>query len=107
MATILEQGFESGIGIYKKRNRNENLIERFVNDKGYELLGDKKVQESISFFRLNVFAFPRSANAYDSLGESYLEAGNQALAIENYRKSLELNPDNRNAEQVLKRLANK
>lgn len=107
MATILEQGFESGIEVYQKRNRNENLIERFVNDKGYELLGDKKVQESISLFRLNVFAFPRSANAYDSLGESYLDAGNQALAIDNYRKSLELNPDNRNAEQVLKRLANK
>ncbi len=52
-------------------------------------------------------AFPKSANAFDSLGEAYLEAGNKDLAIENYKKSLLLNPDNKNAEEVLKRLANK
>lgn len=36
-----------------------------------------------------------------------LEQGFESGIVENYRKSLELNPDNRNAEQVLKRLANK
>ncbi len=58
-------------------------------------------------FKLNVFAFPKSANAFDSLGEAYLEVGNRDLAIENYKKSLLLNPENKNAEEVLKRLTNK
>ena len=103
----LEKGFESGIKSYKKRKRNLNLIENIVNDKGYNLLSDKKLQESIEMFKLNVFAFPKSANAFDSLGEAYLETGNRDLAIENYKKSLLLNPENKNAEEVLKRLTNK
>jgi tetratricopeptide (TPR) repeat protein len=48
--------------------------------------------------------YPRSFNVYDSLGEAYLMNGDKDLAIENYRKSLELNPDNSNAAKMLKKL---
>ena len=102
----LEKGLAAGVESYKKRKRGVNLIERVVNVKGYDLIEDKKLQQSIEIFKLNVFAFPKSANAFDSLGEAYLEAGNKDLAIENYKKSLLLDPDNRNAEEVLKRLSN-
>ena len=37
------------------------------------------------------------ANAYDSLGEGYLKAGKKELAIKNYQRSLERNPQNDNA----------
>lgn len=104
---ILERGFESGVKAYKKRAKNVNLLERAVNAKGYDLLSEKKINQAIDVFKLNVFAFPKSANAFDSLGEAYLEVGNKDLAIENYKKSLVLNPDNKNAEEVLKRLPNK
>jgi tetratricopeptide (TPR) repeat protein len=103
----LEEGFEAGGKSYKKRPRNVNLLERVVNVKAYELLSDKKLPKAIEVFKLNVFAFPQSANAFDSLGEAYLEAGNKDLAIENYKKSLMLNPENKNAEEVLKSLVNK
>jgi tetratricopeptide (TPR) repeat protein len=103
---ILEKGFESGIKVYKKRAKNVNLLERPVNAKAYDLLSEKKLNQAIDVFKLNAFAFPKSANAFDSLGEAYLEAGNKDLAIENYKKSLMLNPDNKNAEEVLKRLSN-
>jgi tetratricopeptide (TPR) repeat protein len=83
------------------------LLERVVNAKGYELLSDKKLPKAIEIFKLNVLAFPQSANAFDSLGEAYLEAGNKELAIENYKKALMLNPENKNAEEVLKSLVNK
>lgn len=102
--TTLEKGFAAGAEIYKKRKRGVDLIEHLVNGKGYDLLEDKKLSESIDIFRLNVLAFPNSANAFDSLGEAYLEAGNKDLAIENYKKSLLLDPDNKNAEEVLKGL---
>jgi CubicO group peptidase (beta-lactamase class C family) len=101
----LEKGFSAGTESYKKRKRGVDLIEHLVNAKGYDLLSGKKLTESIEIFKLNVFAFPRSANAFDSLGEAYLEAGNKELAIENYKKSLLLNPDNKNAEEILKRIA--
>jgi tetratricopeptide (TPR) repeat protein len=103
----LEEGFAAGIKSYKKLPRNVNLLERVVNAKGYELLSDNKLPQAVEIFKLNVFAFPQSANAFDSLGEAYLEAGNKDLAIENYKKSLMLNPENKNAEEVLKSLANK
>jgi Tfp pilus assembly protein PilF len=48
--------------------------------------------------------YPESANVYDSLGECYLKAGNQEKAIENYKKSLEFNPENKNASEMLKKL---
>ena len=103
---ILERGLESVVKAYKKRAKNVNLLERAVNAKGYELLSEKKINQAIDFFKLNVFAFPKSANAFDSLGEAYLEVGNKDLAIENYKKSLVLDPHNRYAEEVLKRLSN-
>ena len=52
-------------------------------------------------FSLNVDLFPGSWNAYDSLGEAYLKADKKDLAIENYKKSLELNPKNVNAQKII------
>jgi cytochrome c-type biogenesis protein CcmH/NrfG len=53
---------------------------------------------------LNVEEHPDSWNTYDSLGEAYMTAGKRELAIANYTKSLELNPANSNATQMLERL---
>jgi len=50
--------------------------------------------EAVAIFALNVKSFPQSWNAYDSLAESYLAAGNQEAAVENYQKSLDLHPGN-------------
>jgi hypothetical protein len=38
------------------------------------------------------------------LGEGYMEAGENDLAIQYYQKSLELNPHNENAKTMLRRL---
>jgi cytochrome c-type biogenesis protein CcmH/NrfG len=62
------------------------------------------VAEAIEVLKLNVEAHPQSANAYDSLGEAYKIQGSIKLAVQNYKKSLELNPGNRNAESMLKEL---
>jgi CubicO group peptidase (beta-lactamase class C family) len=83
---------------------SRGLLENVINAKGYDLMEEKKLKEAIDVFKLNTFAFPKSANAYDSLGEAYLESGDKKAAIENYKKSLELDPENGNARDVLKRL---
>jgi uncharacterized membrane protein len=75
-----------------------------LNNLGYEFMRAKKFKEAIRIFQLNVEAYPQSSNVYDSLGEAYLDDGNKPLAIANYRKSLELNPKNRGAVEVLRRL---
>ena len=54
---------------------------------------------------MNVKLYPKSSNVYDSLGEAYMKNGDKELAIENYKKSLELAPNNENAKQMLIKLA--
>ena len=71
---------------------------------GYRLLGQLKVREAIEVLKLNVEAYPNSANAYDSLGEAYMRAGDTQNAIANYQKSLDLDPKNANAAEMLKKL---
>ena len=53
---------------------------------------------------MNAVSFPKSSNAYDSLGEAYLKAGNIDLSIKNYQKAIVLNPQNTRAADILKRL---
>lgn len=82
-------------------------VEYNLNANGYNLLKAKKVTEAIEVFRTNVKLFPNSANVYDSLGEAYAEAGNKALAIQNYEQSIKLNPKNESGKTALAKLRQK
>ncbi|HEY2971496.1 MAG TPA: tetratricopeptide repeat protein [Pyrinomonadaceae bacterium] len=67
-----------------------------LNSLGYEYLKEKQVREAIEVFRLNVELYPDSANVYDSLGEGYLNVGNNEEAFKHYRKALEIAIKTRN-----------
>lgn len=67
--------------------------ETTINQLGYEFLFQGNSALALDLFRLNVEAFPKSANAYDSLSEAYDRAGNKDLALESVRKALELLPN--------------
>jgi len=83
------------------------IAESYLNRFGYELLAMGSTKDAIEIFEINVEAFPGSWNAYDSLGEAYMEDGKKELSIKNYEKSIRLNPDNTNAKEVLKKLKEK
>lgn len=68
--------------------------EQELNRYGYFLMNEEKLNDAIEIFKLLVSEFPESSNANDSLGEAYMKDGNDALAIFNYEKSVELNPKN-------------
>ena len=59
---------------------------------------------TIEIFKLNVEAYPQGFNTYDSLAEAYMAINERELAIQNYKKVLELNPNSTNATEILKRL---
>lgn len=67
---------------------------------GYSFLWESNVKDAIKIFQLISSEF-NSSNSYDNLGEAYLMDGNTELALHNYRKSLEMNPDNFNAEDQI------
>jgi len=79
--------------------------ENAMNNLGYKFLGEEKPKEAIEVFKLNVEEYPESSNVYDSLGEAYMKNGDKELAIKNYKKTLELNPDNNNALEMLRKLS--
>jgi 3-oxoadipate enol-lactonase len=94
---------------YDKRKSDPGIImfdEIEMNVLGYQFLQNEKVKEAIELFKLNTIAYPKSGNVFDSLGEAYLKDGQKELAIKNYEKSLELNPDNDNAKKILKQIQN-
>ena len=75
-----------------------------LNRVGYDLLFEDNVDAAIDIFTVNTQLFPQIANTWDSLGEAHMVKGNRELAIENYRKSLALNPGNQNAAEMLQKL---
>jgi dienelactone hydrolase len=106
--TIREQGAAAGIKKYHELKKSNNGFYDFsepeLNTLGYKLLSSRLVPESIEIFKLNVEVYPQGFNTYDSLGEAYLAAGDRENAIKNYKKSVELNPQNTNAVEALKRI---
>lgn len=99
---------DEAIEAYKKIKRdspgNNSVAEPRLNNVGYSLLRQMKTAEAIAVFKVIVALYPNSSNAYDSLGEAYMVNGDKQLAIVNYKKSLELNPNNKNAVDMLKKL---
>lgn len=106
--TIETQGVSAAIAQYRAMKTNAGDVYDFdeseLNELGYRLLQTKKVSDALQVFRLNVEAYPDSSNAYDSLAEAYTISGDKERAIQNYRTSLKLDPQNVNAAAMLKKL---
>jgi tetratricopeptide (TPR) repeat protein len=75
-----------------------------LNNAGYAFLGGGKVDEAIQIFELNTKFFPESFNVWDSLGEAYAKAGKKELAIQNYEKSVQINPKSESGKKALEDL---
>jgi glyoxylase-like metal-dependent hydrolase (beta-lactamase superfamily II) len=81
------------------------FLEYELNLLGYRYLGQEQVDEAKTVFELNVELYPESWNVYDSLAEATMAGGDLERAVELYRRSLELNPDNDNGRTMLERIA--
>ena len=104
MAGNLAEAVEGYKRIKAEKPTNSAVQEARLNDLGYSFLGEKRTDDAIAVFRVNVELYPGSANTYDSLAEAYMAKGEKQLAIANYQKSLELDPKNTNAAKMLKKL---
>lgn len=61
-----------------------------MNAYGYQLLGQKKIDEAIAVFEKNVRDYPDSWNTYDSLAEAYGVKGERKKSLEYYTKALNM-----------------
>ena len=107
MYDILKNG-----GIEKLEGSLKQILEangmlyndRHLNFFGYELMNDNLLDDAIEVFKLNAKLFPGVPNVWDSLAEAYMNKGENKLAIDNYKKVLELDPENQNARKMLEKL---
>jgi tetratricopeptide (TPR) repeat protein len=115
---ILERQFNSG-GIEKMKKDvaevrllsgktfDHDFSESALNHLGYRLMGANKIKDAIEVFKLNTTEHPQSSNVYDSLAEAYAMDNQIELAIENYRKSVELDPNSKHGKKQIEILRKK
>jgi hypothetical protein len=110
-ATVMNRGSDAAMAQYRELKRTRpsdyEFNEEALNQLGYRLLQENRNADAIAIFKLNVEEYPKSDNVYDSLAEAYAKDGQKQLAVDNYRKSLELNPKNQHAIEQLKELEQK
>ena len=101
--------------VAKEEPDSDLLKENSLNRVGYQLLQNRKSVDAVGLFEEVVARYPQSANAYDSLADSYVAAGEKVKAKDASKKALELlasdtsiSPEQKQAfqEAINKRLTN-
>lgn len=98
---------EEGILYLKdiKKNKfdsyNFNGFENELNKLAYKFLGEGKTDAALQVIDYAVSEFPNSSNVFDTRGEIYFIKKDFSEAKKNYQKTLELNPHNDNAKEML------
>lgn len=105
-----ENNFTKALAGYKAIRKSDSLNpiirERTLNRKGYDFLRNGSIDKAITTFKINTELYPNSSNTFDSLGDAFLKKQDTAMAIENYKKALSINPENRSSKRNLKRITN-
>ena len=106
ISNFVGNNFQSAKAAYtrlKNKYPSENF-EGSLNSLGYGMTSAGRLDDALEIFKLNVQEHPNSWNVWDSLGEAYFANKNYELSLTNYKKSLELNPENKNAEVMIKKI---
>ncbi len=108
--TADKNGIDSALAQYKDLKTKYyggsafDFRDNSLNMLGSRLLQSEKVDDALKIAQFNEELFPQSAGVYSLLGEIYMKKGDKQNAVENLKKSLELNPRNRNASEMLRKL---
>ena len=108
MEFLLAGDFENALDAFqalmKQDPKDPAINENSLNRIGYTFLNEDKMELSQHIFKVNTILYPNSSNVYDSYAEACMKIGDLDLAIENYKKSLSLDPDNQNAEEMIQEI---
>ena len=102
-----EQGYDhvaAAAAAIKARNPGLVWPEQELNDWGYRLLSTGRAHEAVPLFAFIAAEYPNSANAHDSLAQAHHVVGNLTASANEYRRVLELDPNNESAKRHLAEL---
>ncbi len=89
---------------YAAQLNDGTVTEENINSAGYFLMRRKRYDDAIAVFTRCLELHPKSANAYNNLGDTYAETGKTDLAIENYEQALKLDPTRQDIKTALEKL---
>ncbi len=99
-----DQALEGYQLLAKENPENPAVSENNLNGLGYHFLNLNNLKLSRDVFKINTILYPGSSNVYDSYAEVCMKMGDLDLAIDNYKKSLSLDPQNSNAKIMIEEL---
>ncbi len=71
---------------------------------GYDLINISKFYEAIKFFKIFTSEYPDYADAFVGLADAYYKDGNKGLALKYFRQAVKLQPINKYANEMIKKL---
>lgn len=90
---------EEIIGISVASDSETPIAEpEFINDVAGFLFEKQKTDDAIGLYQFNISLHPKSAIAYDRLARAYIRLSKYDLALQLYRKALEVDPGYWNAD---------
>lgn len=105
---LLEGDVDKALKAYRIKKEQDatylTITEDYLNDIGYDFFHANRMTLSLNIFKVNMQLYPDNYKVYDSYAEACNKAGEIDLAIANYAKSLQLNPQNNRARHELKEL---
>lgn len=93
---VIGKTTEEIIAILENEVRNTqtyNFSVSVINNYGYELISEEKVQDALQVFKLNTQLHPNEWKAYEGYGECLFRVGEIENGERAYKKSTELNPN--------------
>lgn len=83
---------------------NHPMKNKILNRAGYTFLQDNNIKKAIDVFKVNAELYPTDANVWDSLGEAYLENGDNEKALESYKKAVSIDREMSSALKIIEKL---
>lgn len=103
-AKEFDKALQAFQAVQQKDSLNRTIRQRTLNRMGYRFIRKDDFDSAIEIFKINTVLYPKSSNTFDSLGEAYYLKKDTINAVDNLKKALAINPENRSAKRLLKKL---
>lgn len=98
-----DKALDTYLTIQKKDSLDPAINEGDLNSFGYKALRDKKIEDALQIFKINIKLYPNSSNVYDSYADALKRNGDTIKAISYYKKSIAIDSGNRDAKRFIEK----
>jgi tetratricopeptide (TPR) repeat protein len=108
--TMLGKGEGAAVALYRELRQQYfgseayDFREPILLDLGRQSLANRKPDDALAWLQLNIEFYPKSAPSYVVLAQVHVRKNDQAAAIKDLQKAIELDPSNADAARELARL---